>query len=418
MSVIVKGGGGKSSGLYVWGKYDKRGFTGAVTTDDTGFTITLKSLDGDSEFRNLFTTDYLIGAVINLTVDATNDVTFTLKADGLVDSDVAIESWSLDETTKIMTVISSSIYGVELAPTISSAYFNHFVDYVVSDNETAYPDGATHTDGFYYEIFDKTGLYVWKKCERQYNLIEIATGQSVYVITDDITTVYYSDNYSISDNGNVVLENPQSVSWEATAYPSSSLEEKIANALKGHYVIVGEYKSGYSRYEVLTAISGKNVCLVPSTATVGGTSGCVPFDDIATIYNGEITDNFVCYIVSNDPTAYPDGGEQGGYWYELFDLKSFGIDFGEVTLASNSQTIKVSHNLDVAPSFVAIFLKIPHSGTSAGLTQMNINGVVLYGTDLAVASKANVITSTQITFNAYSSTKKFEAGDYYWIAVV
>lgn len=33
-----------------------------------------------------------------------------------------------------------------------------FVDFVVSNNETAYPDGAVHTDGYWYELFDPTTL--------------------------------------------------------------------------------------------------------------------------------------------------------------------------------------------------------------------------------------------------------------------
>lgn len=33
-----------------------------------------------------------------------------------------------------------------------------FIDFVVSDSETAYPDGAVHTDGYWYELFDSSVL--------------------------------------------------------------------------------------------------------------------------------------------------------------------------------------------------------------------------------------------------------------------
>ena len=41
--------------------------------------------------------------------------------------------------------------------------------------------------------------------------------------------------------------------------------------------------------------------------------------------------NFIEYVVSNDPNKYPNNGEQGNYYYELY-----GSPFNIVTLADGT----------------------------------------------------------------------------------
>ena len=41
--------------------------------------------------------------------------------------------------------------------------------------------------------------------------------------------------------------------------------------------------------------------------------------------------NFIEYVVSDNPNKYPNGGEQGGYYYELY-----GSPFNIVTLADGT----------------------------------------------------------------------------------
>lgn len=131
--------------------------------------------------------------------------------------------------------------------------------------------------------------------------------------------------------------------------------------------------------------------------------------------------DFIDYVVSDQENAYPDGGIQDGYWYELFDLKSFGIDFGEVTLASSATSVTVNHNLGVTPSTVAIFPKNLNVSTyGVGKTFANINGIVLKIHN-ALSGKvendtANIdLTETNISFG--SASKGFEQTTYYWIAI-
>ena len=128
--------------------------------------------------------------------------------------------------------------------------------------------------------------------------------------------------------------------------------------------------------------------------------------------------DFVDFVVSDSPTAYPDGGEQGGYWYELFDLKSFGIDFGEVTLASSAASVTVSHNLGVVPSWVALIPKSLATTNSSSL--FNINGKTAYSAMssnplIHVESAANTLSAEEITFATHSNP--FAATGYYWFAL-
>ena len=128
------------------------------------------------------------------------------------------------------------------------------------------------------------------------------------------------------------------------------------------------------------------------------------------------------FVVSDIETAYPDGAvHTDGYWYELFDLKSFGIDYGEVTLASAVASVTVSHKLGVVPSLAAFIFNNSDVSTSMNETFMNVNGHVLF-TSLAAGKfscfDANIeLTETNISFSSRSSNVPFAATTYYWIAI-
>lgn len=76
---------------------------------------------------------------------------------------------------------------------------------------------------------------------------------------------------------------------------------------------------------------------------------------------------FIDYVVSDKETAYPDGGEKGGYWYEKIysiDPKLFGftkIAIDEFTVASRttvyaSAPFVINHSLGETPKVA--FLKV------------------------------------------------------------
>lgn len=102
-----------------------------------------------------------------------------------------------------------------------------------------------------------------------------------------------------------------------------------------------------------------------------------------------------------------------------------GIDFGEVTLASEVTLVTVNHNLGVVPSWGAFFPKNLNVSTyGVGKTFANINGFALRIHNMIsgniVNDTANIdLTETTISFESVNSAnpKGFEQTTYYWIAI-
>lgn len=134
--------------------------------------------------------------------------------------------------------------------------------------------------------------------------------------------------------------------------------------------------------------------------------------------------DFIDFVVSDSENDYPDGAVYAdGYWYEVFGLKSFGIDFGEVMLASTAEAVTVSHDLGVVPSWVAL---VPKEFGSPGsydvyASNININGKVGHsGSRFDLSPVENILLNNEITFNCYRNNKDtypFKAIDYYWFAI-
>lgn len=73
--------------------------------------------------------------------------------------------------------------------------------------------------------------------------------------------------------------------------------------------------------------------------------------------------NFLDFVTADTETKYPDGGEQGGYWYErvVEGLNPLDIGFSKkaidtVTYASNTpiKNAVINHSLEVSPKFILI----------------------------------------------------------------
>lgn len=75
--------------------------------------------------------------------------------------------------------------------------------------------------------------------------------------------------------------------------------------------------------------------------------------------------DFISYVVSDKETAYPDGGEKGGYWYEkvgegitpeMFGYTKMAIDKYTPTMDSYTNTLKVNHSLGIIPKRIFILV--------------------------------------------------------------
>lgn len=67
---------------------------------------------------------------------------------------------------------------------------------------------------------------------------------------------------------------------------------------------------------------------------------------------------FIDYVVSDSTDAYPDGGTQGGYWYEKVKNFMFGLTkeaHGSFIPSSNSKSYSITHNLGSKPKFIVIY---------------------------------------------------------------
>ena len=72
---------------------------------------------------------------------------------------------------------------------------------------------------------------------------------------------------------------------------------------------------------------------------------------------------FISYIVSDKETAYPDGGENGGYWYErvsegitpeMFGCTKMAVDTFTLTSRTIITNYTISHSLGEIPKFIFI----------------------------------------------------------------
>ena len=125
---------------------------------------------------------------------------------------------------------------------------------------------------------------------------------------------------------------------------------------------------------------------------------------------------FVDFVVNSDPTAYPDGGTQDGYWYERMNEGVSGIDYGIVTLTATQKTIDVTHNLNKIPSHVILVPITIQYGTNSG-TYINVDGTVGYkSSTFGKNTVTNTVTTNSISFNRYG-TYSYQVGTFFWCAL-
>ena len=164
-------------------------------------------------------------------------------------------------------------------------------------------------------------------------------------------------------------------------------------------------------------------------------SGVYSFSSLAV----EKTNEFLDFTVSDSPTAYPDGGEQGGYWYEIFKEKLTPSLFGFTKVAvdtfsfTSTTTITtgtvLNHSLGEVPRMWLILSTEPtvfHQTKAVkgyiaylGGNGSNASGGVIYEDSTTSngnqASSTAIPNSTQIpfTYDSILTNKYFIAGVQY-----
>ena len=143
---------------------------------------------------------------------------------------------------------------------------------------------------------------------------------------------------------------------------------------------------------------------------------------------------FLDYIVSDKETAYPDGGEKGGYWYErvsegitpeMFGCTKMAVDKFTLSSRKSCSGYTISHSLNAIPKFMFIIAeKKPTDyydvfqilGTNPTLSSEVNKTLICYydsGTLYTDTVVTNSITSNQFKVN--NSTFKYTAGIEYTV---
>ena len=208
--------------------------------------------------------------------------------------------------------------------------------------------------------------------------------------------------------------------------------------------VIGGVTSGYQRnHYKWNGSSWISVSTLPYTFY----QGCaVVFDNGIHILGGSNTTNhyliigyvptytFLDYIVSDKETAYPDGGEKGGYWYErvsegitpeMFGCTKMAVDKFTLSSRKSCSGYTISHSLDAIPKFMFIIAeKKPTDyydvfqilGTNPNLSsEVNKTLICYYDSDILYTDTVvtNSITSNQ--FKVINSTFKYTAGIEYTV---
>ena len=228
--------------------------------------------------------------------------------------------------------------------------------------------------------FDNSeGLYAWKKSS--VDCIDNITTQTRknYTLrnaTSD-TTVYYSTSYTLDETtGTYTLVNPKSATLQYAQWGVYSVE-----MVKSNYYIWGSTSSNKiyntnasSTYNVYIQNDKGSVYLYAQTSF----SNYYKYD----IHSVKTEYTFLDYIVSDKETAYPDGGEKDGYWYERV-VEGMIVTTG--TISTNG----------TAPSSITF---------DVGIT--DIKGLVVFDSSSNTTSEAHYFPEKNIA--------KFRRGNYNW----
>lgn len=187
----------------------------------------------------------------------------------------------------------------------------------------------------------KEGLYVWKKLTKSIVVTFVQTSYKPITLTvssSDIDLGTVDESWFVGIKCNY--------SWATAVYAFEFMENNVFviwTADGKSHLYEGTYSYNPSNKTITTDINPSDSFGINSSVTKQG--------------------NFLDFVVSDSPTAYPDGGEQGGYWYErmkegitpeMFGCTKMAID--TVTYSSDQSGdkytgLRINHSLGVIPKF-------------------------------------------------------------------
>lgn len=195
---------------------------------------------------------------------------------------------------------------------------------------------------------DKKGLYVWKKYDISPNTpLEITAIQQTATFVNYIGYLPF-----VLDSTNVDLSTVSINYFFNMIFQTTSISSEP-------YTIKD---NGFGRAVAISGSRTYDVTWDAPTKTLTFSRGDTNFgNDIRTwtvTTNKVLESTFLGYVVSDKENSYPDGGTQGGYWYEKVVEKDFGfekVSFSKVTPTSNTYSISFSHDLGEIPKKVFVY---------------------------------------------------------------
>ena len=288
------------------------------------------------------------------------------------------------------------------------------------------------------------GLYVWKKYK--YNPPVTVSNPSITItcpstfgnklnITSadiDIKTLWKDlrDTGAGKDLSKILTDADGNISeWKS----SSGISIGLASSMTSKIGFVSKSGTqGISYLQEDTSLSTYCAFNMGSSTNYSSYAGTYTFDGDYKISDSSV--EFIDYVVSDKETAYPDGGEKGGYWYErvregltpeMFGCTKMAVDKFTLssTLICNAHSI--SHSLGTIPKFMFIIAgKKPTAyynvyqvlSTNPHLNSEISSNIICYYSSGSYNADTVVINSiTNNQFKVSNSTFKYSEGIEYTV---
>ena len=237
----------------------------------------------------------------------------------------------------------------------------------------------------------KSGAYVWKKCQQHPDI---------------------SISMNLPSTAAVVL------TVACDTVDLSQVDLSFFNGYKGYLTVHGyecEFEfttTGKANFKWDGVWHERNLTYDPATQTL------TVDDNWAGVFTKTFTKEptIIDYVVSDSPTAYPDGGEQDGYWYEkvvdgidpaLFGCTKYAVDtftFTNETLCSTA----LNHSLGEIPKIAFLYSNPSTSNNSRmktgaiyGRTDETTGDIFFRGTiesETSLETKSGILSQASVIF--------------------
>lgn len=267
------------------------------------------------------------------------------------------------------------------------------------------------------------GLYLWKKSGFAEASKELTANYNDSWTSDYqfSRTIYESTEYEFI-NGKYQLINPTSHTVTGTAGANSY------STKAGHFYVVDENPAS----EMFEVVSG---CTYPPSWIVATGPYQLTFRGNSSLWSSNYKPvryylgyAFVDYVASDKEDAYPDGGEQGGFYYERYE--PFNVDvlgctkytYGTFTPTSSQYNQTIIHNMGIKPKYAFVWAETRNAGSNRQAYAVPISSATpyygeWYGDSVSLTDYGSGSTTNETSMALYSA-QKFTAGiTYHYILI-